>query len=287
MTFHHRRIGASVGVIALGIVATRCAENEPNSQIATTTQKVTVRAECLGDSDADGGDVWTCDEERIVECQEQSAPGGEEVLHVDVPACETGGLTVDPGPYGLGSHDISVFGVSASEDAGPPDASPTDASPGDANASDARDSGGPVCAARLTIVDTTPPALETHDGELWPPNHKMRTFTVDDCVTATDACDDGIDVRFVWATVDEFSDARGSGHTEPDLAFSDCRTVELRAERQGGGDGRVYELGVRATDGSGNSVDGTCRIVVPHDQSGQHPAAGAAVSEIQAPADCN
>ncbi len=284
MTFHHRRIGASVGVIALGIVATRCAENEPNSQIATTTQEVTVRAECLGDSDADAGDLWTCGEERLVECQERAAPGAEEVLLVDVPACETSDLTVDAGPYGLGSHDISVFAAQESDAAGPLDASSADAS---SDASDARDEDGPLCAARLTIVDTTAPAIESHESELWPPNHQMRTFTVDDCVTATDACDDSIDVRFLRATVDEFSDARGSGHTEPDLAFVDCRTVQLRAERQGGGDGRVYELGVIATDDSGNSVEGSCRIVVPHDQSGQHPAAGAAVTEIQAPADCN
>lgn len=38
--------------------------------------------------------------------------------------------------------------------------------------------------------------------------------------------------------------------------------------RSGGGDGRVYTLGWRAEDAAGNHVEGTCRVVVPHDQSG-------------------
>jgi hypothetical protein len=101
-----------------------------------------------------------------------------------------------------------------------------------------------------------------------------------------DACGAAVDVRFLWATSDEAPDAHGSGHTEPDVQFIDCHTVDVRAERQGNGDGRVYELGYRAIDPSGNSVDGTCRIAVPHDQGRGNTATGVAIMKVEAPAGC-
>ena len=43
-------------------------------------------------------------------------------------------------------------------------------------------------------------------------------------------------------------------------------TVDLRAERDGNGDGRVYTITVTCTDGSDNSSDGTVAVTVAHDQ---------------------
>ena len=259
----------TVAVVALGRFAAGCSDSAsraPIEPIASTSQALTVNAVCL-ESDADSGDLWTCGEERIVECREQASPGSVETLHVDVPACPAAGLTVNSGPYGLGTHQIAVFAPSTQD-------------------ADAPDAGGPICSARLTIVDTTPPHVVSHDHELWPPNHKMHRITVADCVTATDACGASSDVQFLWASADEAPDAHGSGHKEPDLQFVDCHTIDVRAERQGGGDGRVYELGYRVTDQSGNSVDGTCRIAVPHDQGMGHTATGVAIMKVQAPAGC-
>jgi hypothetical protein len=47
--------------------------------------------------------------------------------------------------------------------------------------------------------------------------------------------------------------------------------VQLRAERQGGGNGRTYKLGWTAVDESGNPTEGVhvCVVTVPHDQSGK------------------
>lgn len=317
MTFHNRRICVSVGLITLGIIAPSCSDSArrasdsaPRSPVASTSQSLTVRAECIGDPGTDGGNAWKCDEERTIECQERASSDAVETLLVNVPGCPMDGLTVDPGPYGLGTHDIEVFARVALQcpeagqsDGGPvaPDAA-VDPPPSDgaadppswdaASSPPSSDAGcgasdTSICKARLIIVDTTPPQVESHELELWPPNHELRQFTVADCVTVDDACDANVDVRFLWASADEMPDARGSGNTSPDVQFTDCRTVGLRAERQGGGDGRVYELGYRATDQSGNSVEGTCRVIVPHDQGGHHSATGVAAYQVSAPADCN
>jgi hypothetical protein len=50
-------------------------------------------------------------------------------------------------------------------------------------------------------------------------------------------------------------------------------TLRLRAERQGGGSGRVYLIVTQATGASGNVGFDTCTVVVPHDQSPQALAA--------------
>jgi hypothetical protein len=44
--------------------------------------------------------------------------------------------------------------------------------------------------------------------------------------------------------------------------------VQVRAERQGPKNGRVYKLGVRVVDGAGNAVQSQCTIIVDHDQRG-------------------
>jgi hypothetical protein len=51
------------------------------------------------------------------------------------------------------------------------------------------------------------------------------------------------------------------------MAIVDGHTVELRAERQGGGDGRVYRIEF-ALDGASHF----CEVHVPHNQG---PTAGA------------
>ena len=70
-------------------------------------------------------------------------------------------------------------------------------------------------------------------------------------------------------TTRQLADDKGDGNQEPDIVLADdCQSIELRAERQGPGDGRVYTLGVRVVDGSGNEAEGECRVTVDHDQSG-------------------
>jgi hypothetical protein len=44
------------------------------------------------------------------------------------------------------------------------------------------------------------------------------------------------------------------------------RVASLRAERDGGGDGRVYHIDFRADDGRGGQCSGSVAVCVPHDQ---------------------
>jgi hypothetical protein len=41
-------------------------------------------------------------------------------------------------------------------------------------------------------------------------------------------------------------------------------TLDLRAERSGGGDGRIYTIAITATDEAGNVSTATCEVAVPH-----------------------
>lgn len=41
-------------------------------------------------------------------------------------------------------------------------------------------------------------------------------------------------------------------------------TVDLRAERAGGGTGRVYAITIRCIDGAGNSATASVEVTVPH-----------------------
>jgi hypothetical protein len=69
--------------------------------------------------------------------------------------------------------------------------------------------------------------------------------------------------------------AGGDGHTPTgDMVIDSPTTFELRSERQGGGDGRVYI--VSWVDGA---VSGSCEFDVPHNQG---PALGAVDSGVQA-----
>ena len=104
---------------------------------------------------------------------------------------------------------------------------------------------------------------------LWPPNHKMHLVSVADCARLRPSCDvaarAAVDGVIVAVTSDEPLDvgAGGDGYTpEGDLVILDARTVLLRAERQGGGNGRVYRLEIE--DGSG--ARDACEVHVPHDR---------------------
>jgi hypothetical protein len=55
----------------------------------------------------------------------------------------------------------------------------------------------------------------------------------------------------------------GSGKTAPDAVLS---PLQVRVERQGGQDGRVYHITFTATDVSGGTCTRTVRLCIPHDQ---------------------
>jgi hypothetical protein len=130
------------------------------------------------------------------------------------------------------------------------------------------------CTALITVVDDGPPAIHTTTAsmnfEIWPPNHKYETFIVEDFVTSVEdncAVVSIDDVFIVRATSDEPEDAEGNGDgsTLDDIVIaSDCRSVQLRKEREGTGNGRVYTVFFELVDETGNIGNATSKVQVPH-----------------------
>jgi hypothetical protein len=131
------------------------------------------------------------------------------------------------------------------------------------------------CSFTVTVEDITPPVI-TLNGQtiaLWPPNHKYRTVKVTDLVaSASDLCDPSVNinsVRIAQVTSDEPDNSGGDGNTTHDIVIAaDCKSVQLRSERMGGSNGRVYTITFKVTDSSGNSTTATAKVVVDHSQNG-------------------
>ncbi|HYO54239.1 immunoglobulin-like domain-containing protein [Archangium sp.] len=125
----------------------------------------------------------------------------------------------------------------------------------------------------LQVVDTLPPVIQTSEVEMWPPNHKMRSFTLADCARVAEVCDSTLDINAAGAIVSIFSDepedanGSGDGHTLDDIVITGRSSFRLRAERNGTGNGRVYGVNFRVQDVSGNQSYGTCYFHVLHDRA--------------------
>jgi len=81
-------------------------------------------------------------------------------------------------------------------------------------------------------------------------------------ITNTDA--GSVSVRVTAVRQDEPTNTSGDGNTPVDASVSGGN-VSVRAERMGGGNGRVYEIAFTATN-AGGACSGTVRVGVPHDQ---------------------
>ena len=137
-----------------------------------------------------------------------------------------------------------------------------------------------TCTTTVTVEDTTPPDISVivSPDTLWPPNHKMVDIVA--TMTASDICDAAPNVVLTSVTCNEPDDAKGKpwdiqdstsgdGSTVSDIQGADIGTMDyefqLRAERAGKGDGRIYTITYTVTDASGNSANASATVVVPHD----------------------
>jgi hypothetical protein len=132
-----------------------------------------------------------------------------------------------------------------------------------------------ACSFTVTVKDITPPVITVigNSIDLWPPNHEYSTVNVTDLVaSASDLCDPGVSLNsVVIASVssDEPNNSAGDGNTTNDIVIAPgCKSVQLRAERMGGGNGRVYTITFKVTDSSGNSTSATAKVTVPKSQNG-------------------
>jgi hypothetical protein len=125
----------------------------------------------------------------------------------------------------------------------------------------------------VRVADNRPPEVTValDPWTIWPPNHKMVDVTA--TVTISDTCPSSPTppvVTLLSVTSDEPENDLGDGDTAPDIAGVEAGTedyeFQVRAERSGGGDGRVYTALYRVTDASGNVAEAEGRATVPHDQ---------------------
>jgi len=225
-----------------------------STDTTTGSNQAALTPSCVEDATELDPEEWLCPNGFTVECEE--GVGDPDTIYVEPAseladtACDNLDLSInDEGPFALGTHQIIVT-AEASDDGQEPTIV--------------------ECEAELVVEDTEAPEANDEALELWPPNHKFHTITGADCVE--DACDGDVQVTFLSASSDEPVNDKGDGNTEPDIILT-CDSVELRAERQGGSDGRVYTLAYRAVDDAGNETSGDCVVTVPHDQSGSEAVA--------------
>ena len=93
----------------------------------------------------------------------------------------------------------------------------------------------------------------------------MKTITA--TVTVTDDSDPSPTVVLTSIVSNEPDEGLGDGDKPNDIQDADIREEDyefsLRAERSGGGDGRIYTITYTATDASGNTQNASATVTVP------------------------
>ena len=125
----------------------------------------------------------------------------------------------------------------------------------------------------ITVQDTEAPSI-TLSGtaiELSPPNHTYHTIEVSDIVASvSDNCAslDVGDVVITMVTSDEAENGDDDGNTVDDIVIAeDCGSVDLRAERSGIENGRVYRIHLALTDACGNETTASVAVSVRRGRS--------------------
>jgi immunoglobulin I-set domain protein len=144
--------------------------------------------------------------------------------------------------------------------------------------------GSATQSAILTVNNGTPViTLSSTSATMWPPNHQYQTFNITDFVaSASSSCDASVDINDVViqkVTSDEPEDSAtgGDGTTLNDIVIAaNCKSVQLRRERDGGLNGRVYTITFKVTDSFGNSTTATVKVNVPVTNGGTAVDNGAA-----------
>jgi endonuclease G len=129
----------------------------------------------------------------------------------------------------------------------------------------------------INVIDTTAPTLTSngHVISLWPVNKKYHQITVSDLVAnASDSCDTSVNLSSV--VIAQVSSDEGNASNNDIVVGADCRSVQLRADRNGNGNGRVYTITFTVSDAAGNTTTLTRQVLVPHNQGGSAIDSGAA-----------
>lgn len=137
------------------------------------------------------------------------------------------------------------------------------------------DNNGNIATAiqTVSIEDNEAPVLQVANQfvTLWPPNHEYVNISLDALgLSLSDNCSaDLADVYIKSVSSDEPEDVKGGGdgNTKDDIVINGgCTSVNLRAEREGKGNGRVYTITLSVSDAAGNETTAQFFVQVPHDK---------------------
>jgi protocatechuate 3,4-dioxygenase beta subunit len=133
-------------------------------------------------------------------------------------------------------------------------------------AADAAGNTGSVSFSVMVLDRTAPNIASVTPSQtvLWPPNHQMVGLTLR--VNVTDVADAAPSCRIIGVASNEPVNGSGDGDTAPDWSFADGLALSLRAERAGGGAGRIYTITTQCTDAGGNAATKTTAVIVPKSQ---------------------
>ena len=96
-------------------------------------------------------------------------------------------------------------------------------------------------------------------GNVWPPHHQMVDIEIVGC---TDGDGDAVSIVIDSIFQDESVNGEGDGNAAPDGAGVGTSTAQVRAERDGGGNGRVYHISFTASDAVGGSTSGEVVVTI-------------------------
>jgi rhamnogalacturonan endolyase len=116
----------------------------------------------------------------------------------------------------------------------------------------------------VTVQDTTAPtfnSLTASPNVISSRNHKMVAVAI--TADVTDVVDPSPVTRIISVTSNEPENGTGDGDTAPDWEITGNLTLNLRAERSGTGNGRIYTITVESRDSSGNASTQTVTVTVP------------------------
>lgn len=114
-------------------------------------------------------------------------------------------------------------------------------------------------------IDQTPPAVacSVNPNVLWPPDNKLVTVNVS--VTMTDTLSGPAGFTLLSVTSNEPDS--GQGDINGFVTGTPSVSGQLRAQRLGSGNGRIYTLTYSGLDRAGNPATCTTTVSVPHDEA--------------------
>jgi hypothetical protein len=124
---------------------------------------------------------------------------------------------------------------------------------------------GSSSAEGTLILNQPPVCSDVYPSEvtIWSPDKELHPITI---MGVVDPDGDSIQITIDSIYQDE---PVGTNKNSPDGFGIGTDTAEVRAERDGNGNGRVYVIGFTATDAFGLSCSSTVELgIIPHDQGG-------------------